>query len=350
MKRNYLPPSMQYQSQSGYQSPPTPTGASNTPPSPTQGSITAGTPNYPSQTQTNQKCMKQVLETIPQGSIMGTKGSIMSGTPITSQAASPYTPTLSQFSPTHGTIVSNVSTGSITSGTPVNQPSPQNYDSKSFSNFGTNSFTNISNFAPNLGNFGSINQGSFQNPQIQGSITSGTPMNTGYQPTQVTQYQNSGSQMSSGSTTPQYQPTQNNFSNNINQGSITSGTPMNPQYSQTQNYPTPQITQGSITSGTPMTQNYQNPNPSYSNNQITYNLNSSGTNLYQNSLENFQSQGPYNSNSSNLPSGSITAGTPLQVSVSTGYNTRQRKYSGPQRVKLQMLATVQEMGNLLFFC
>ncbi|XP_026734811.1 serine/threonine-protein kinase par-1-like isoform X1 [Trichoplusia ni] len=340
MKRNYLPPSMQYQNQSGYQSPPTPTGASNPPPSPTQGSITAGTPNYPSQSQTNQKCMKQVLETIPQGSIMGTKGSIMSGTPITSQAASPYTPTLSQFSPTHGTIVSNVSSGSITSGTPVNQPSSQNYDSKSFGNFGTNSFSNISNFGQNLGNFGSINQGSFQNTQIQGSITSGTPMNTGYQSTQATQYQNSGTQMSSGNTTPQYQPTQNNYSNNMNQGSITSGTPMTPQYSQTQNYPTPQITQGSITSGTPMTQN-----PSYSNNQITYNLNSSGTNLYQNSLENFQNQCPYNANSSNLPSGSITAGTPLQVSVSTGYNTRQRKYSGPQRVKLQMLATVQEMAR-----
>ncbi|XP_063392321.1 uncharacterized protein LOC134677824 [Cydia fagiglandana] len=141
MKRNYLPPSIgyQYQYPSGYQSPPSQ--------SPTLGSITAGTPNpIPN------------IEPVPK------TGSIMSGTPITTQAVTPYTPN----------VLSNYTNqGSIMTGTPINTGFEANY--------------NYNNFVP-------------------GSITSGTPVayqnqttNTGFQvpvsPAQYTQTHNTGFQV-----------------------------------------------------------------------------------------------------------------------------------------------------------
>ncbi|XP_063632572.1 serine/threonine-protein kinase par-1 [Cydia splendana] len=141
MKRNYLPPSIgyQYQYPSGYQSPPSQ--------SPTLGSITAGTPNpIPN------------IEPVPK------TGSIMSGTPITTQAVTPYTPN----------VLSNYTNqGSIMTGTPINTGFETNY--------------NYNNFVP-------------------GSITSGTPAayqnqttNTGFQvpvsPAQYTQTHNTGFQV-----------------------------------------------------------------------------------------------------------------------------------------------------------
>ncbi|CAK1546559.1 unnamed protein product [Leptosia nina] len=290
MKRNYLPPSIQGQYGQGYsspphsgQSPPTPgsitagtpnfhkymppiqsynAGYSSPPHSsqspPSQGSITAGTPNF-------SKSIKPVLETIPQGSIMG---SITSGTPIT-QAVSPFTPTLSQYSPNQGTVVAPIQNpGSIVSGTPMN------VEYNSFSNFNYPNMGSTSSGAPNFPPASSFSMG---------SITSGTPS-----------YSNTG----------------NNFSSNLSSisgptsfpssmGCITTGTP---------NFPS----MGSITSGTP---NVNSNMGSITNGTPVNNILSSGN---------------------AIPSGSITAGT--------AYN-RQRKYSGPQRVKLQMLATVQEMAR-----
>lgn len=133
MKRNYIPPSMGYPS--GYQSPP------HNPRSPTQGSITAGTPNI------------QQIPNLEPVSIPKT-GSIMTGTPMT-QATSPFTPTLGQFSPNYGAVVTQ---GSIVTGTPMHTGFDGSY---SFN-------ANIPNFIP-------------------GSITSGTPAS--YQNTTTTGYQ-----------------------------------------------------------------------------------------------------------------------------------------------------------------
>ncbi|XP_028160216.1 uncharacterized protein LOC114352724 isoform X4 [Ostrinia furnacalis] len=316
MNRNYLPPSIQggYQYQ-GYQNPPT-TTTQNVPQSPTQGSITQGTPNYSSAGPSGQKQMVPVLETIPQGSMIGTKGSIMSGTPITTQAASPFTPQLSQYSPTHGAVVQS---GSITSGTPVQNQgsivsgtpmSTSSFDSKNFGNFGSNysapnfntmntNFSN-SNFSGNTNNFGAnVGTNNFgtnmsSNPNFGASMSSN---NFG---TNINSNPNFGTNMNANT----------NFGANMNT-STNFNVSSNPNFAS--NF-------GSITSGTPM--NYQN--------QV------------QNSTQ-----------MQNMPSGSIMAGTPCQNSVSGTnqytnqgqYNTRQRKYSGPQRVKLQTLATVQEMAR-----
>ncbi|CAH2056028.1 unnamed protein product, partial [Iphiclides podalirius] len=233
MKRNYLPPSIQggyqYQGQPGYQSPPAPPAANQAQGSPQtsgQGSITAGTPNYANQAQGGQK-MVPSLETIPQGSMMGRKGSIVSGTPVGSQAVCPYTPPAGPFSPSHG-APAHTPHGSIVSGTPL----PATFE--------TNTFGADFGFTSPAANFANVNPP----PPSFGSAT----------PTAGFQGQNSpGSQ-----TTYQSQSV----------GSMS----------------TPTLT-GSV-------------------------------------------------------GGSITAGTPCQ-----GQYGRQRKYSGPQRVKLQMLATVQEMAR-----
>ncbi|XP_050663544.1 serine/threonine-protein kinase par-1 isoform X5 [Leptidea sinapis] len=123
---------------------------------------------------------------------------------------------------------------------------------------------------------------------IMGSITSGTPMTQAVAPFTP----------SMGQFSPPQQVNQTS-----NQGSIVSGTPINKEYGNFPNFSFPNNNMGSITSGTPM-------------NSVL-------------------------SSGNAIPSGSITAGT--------AYNqpqyTRQRKYSGPQRVKLQMLATVQEMAR-----
>ncbi|KPI96325.1 Serine/threonine-protein kinase SIK3 [Papilio xuthus] len=265
MNRNYLPPSIQggyqYQNQSGYQSPPTGTNPTQTvPQTPAQGSITAGTPNYSNQTQSNQKMIPS-LETIPQGSMIGRKGSIVSGTPVTNQAASPYTPPNGPFSPNHGSLAQNNQNTIITE----NPNTTPKFDT----------FNNDYNFMNNVIRF--LNN------------------------TNVT----------------------SNFSNNF--GSITSGTPMA--------YQNQNVT-GSITSGTPIG-NYQSQSMGSISCGQTQSISGSGTSG--------------SVSGSGIPCGSITAGTPCQVQPTPGaaYNqtqyNRQRKYSGPQRVKLQMLATVQEM-------
>ncbi|XP_013143497.1 PREDICTED: serine/threonine-protein kinase par-1-like isoform X2 [Papilio polytes] len=271
MNRNYLPPSIQggyqYQNQSGYQSPPTGTNQTPVPQTPAQGSITAGTPNFTNQNQNNQKMISS-LETIPQGSMIGRKGSIVSGTPITNQAASPYTPPTGPFSPNHGSLAQNQNT--ITE-----KPITTNFDKNQFSEYNfmnnANNFLNNSNISSNYSNT--------QFPNNFGSITSGI---------QITNYQNQ-------------------------TGSITSGTPIGNYQSQSM---------GSITCG--QTQSITASGMSGSN----------GSGIP----------------GSGIPSGSITAGTPCQVQPGAAYSNqtqynRQRKYSGPQRVKLQMLATVQEMAR-----
>ncbi|CAH2252762.1 jg10189 [Pararge aegeria aegeria] len=159
MNRNYLPPSIQggysYPGQAGYQSPP----PCSQPPT-SQGSITAGTPSY------TKNCMKPVLETILQGSIMG----------AASQAASPYTPAVSQYSPTHGTVASQ--TGSIVSGTPISHQA--GIPDQAFSD------------SINAQNSASIVSGTpipAQSYQKQGSIMSGTPMQSQSIPPNILQGQ-----------------------------------------------------------------------------------------------------------------------------------------------------------------
>ncbi|XP_045487242.1 serine/threonine-protein kinase par-1 isoform X1 [Pieris rapae] len=291
MKRNYLPPSIQGQYNQGYSSPPR---ANQSPPS--QGSITAGTPNYKymppipgqynqgysspphaaSQSPPNQgsitagtpsfgKSMKPVLETIPQGSIMG---SIKSGPP--SQAASPFTPSVGPFSPNQGAVAAPIQNqGSIISGTPMNVEF---------------SITNI-NFSSNIG-----------------SITSGTPNFN------ASTTHDSNNDMDSEC----YPAEKQSYIASIN-----AGPPLN--------------NMGSITSGTPNlnASNYSNANPN-----VASMVGSVGT-----PMGSITSGTPVNhilSSGNTIPSGSITAGT--------AYN-RQRKYSGPQRGKLQMLPTVQEMAR-----
>ncbi|XP_045770774.1 serine/threonine-protein kinase par-1-like [Maniola jurtina] len=308
MKRNYLPPSFGgYPYPAGYHSPPP------AQPPPSQGSITAGTPNYA------KNCMKPVLETIPQGSIMGSA----------SQAVSPYTPAMSQYSPTHGTVASQ--SGSIVSGTPIsNQGSA-----------GTNSPNQSFSSSANTQNPGTPNQ----NYQLQGSIMTGTPIQNQSMMSNNTQNQGSimsGTPMQNQGSILSGTPIQNPGSiltgtsvqnqGSQNQGSILTGTPIQSQGSimtgssaQNQNFSpnagsiisgTPMSSQGSIVSGTPMS-------------------------VDPNNFTNFGVYNPGYPSQGSVASGSITAGTP----VAGGQYARQRKYSGPQRVKLQMLATVQEMAR-----
>lgn len=290
MKRNYLPPSMGgYQNPyQGYQSPP-PSGPTN------QNQSNQGLPNYGTQ---NQK-IKPTLETIPQGSIMGVKGSITSGTPITQ--SNTYSTSIGSYTPAQ-CLVPNVVPGSITSGTPINAQgsimsgTPMNntcFDSNA--NFGTNVGTN---YGSNYGNpSGSTSR----------SIASGPPLSAG-------------------------------FENFTSAGSITSGTPMSSSFEKnfTGNYGF--SNQGSITSGTPVT-NFESQNFNFGNFDASFSSNSFGS-----------ITGGTPMNQGAVPGGSITAGTagPNTNYSSNNYNTKQRKYSGPQRVKLQMLATVQEMGKFCF--
>ncbi|XP_030029787.2 serine/threonine-protein kinase par-1 isoform X1 [Manduca sexta] len=369
MKRNYLPPSIQYQT--GYQGPPTPTGPapSSVPQSPTQGSITAGTPSY---NQQNQKGMKPVLETIPQGSVMATKGSIMSGTPIT-QAVSPFTPTMGQFSPSHGSVANQTGSitscvqnqGSIVSGTPINNYENKNY-SPSYSNFpgtptnGGNfgnygnctsmtdcSFTfNTNQSYPN--NYGSINGGLMgQNVQSTpclpsgsstgyvsgnfGSITSGTPMNQSPQgPSGTNTGYSSGNFGSITSGTPMDQGSQGPSETNTgyaqgNFGSITSGITNQVSQPSGSNSIYTQGNFGSITSGTPMNQGSQGSsgtNTGYTSGN--FGSITSGTPMNQGN------QGPHGAtmgyNQSNY--GSITSGTPINQGSQVPSGTTQGYSSG----------------------
>lgn len=202
---------------------------------------------------------KMTLETIPQGSIMETQNFPSQSSNI----VSPFTPSSGQFSPTHGAVA-----------------------------------------------------------QVQGSITSGTP---------IVCHQNPNS-------TPQISPPNTNF------GSITSGTPT---------FPSASSFQGSITSGTPIVQN-----------QFTSGIpvNQGCSNIptnYKGSITSGVPQGQQfapvqYSGSINNAQGPVVSGAPMlaqQYPPNNVYANRpQRKYSGPQRIKLQMLATVQEMGKyfLLF--
>lgn len=354
MKRNYLPPSIQYQ---GYQGPPTPTGPQpqSVPQSPTQGSITAGLPNY---NQQNQKSMKPLLETIPQGSIMGAKGSIMSGSPIT-QAVSPYTPTMGQFSPSHGAVASQTASlntgppvqnqGSIISGTPItnfdrNKNYPSNYNVQ-------NNFGSITSGTPVNNNIGNINSGSFTknsaNSTNYGNFVStcasnNYPGNSNAFAFGVNATNNFGNTSNIGSlptgTSNYGNKSQNNYSTG-SFGSMTSGLPIN-QDAQNASMQTESGSNfGSITSGTPINQGVQNKGAQ---------TGSTGNFGSPSNFGSITSGTPINQNP--LPTGSITAGTPVTSAnyQNNNYN-RQRKYSGPQRVKLQMLATVQEMGKLFDF-
>ncbi|XP_012549776.1 serine/threonine-protein kinase par-1 isoform X1 [Bombyx mori] len=169
MKRNYLPPSIQYQ---GYQSPPTPTGSNaQSNQSPTQGSITAGTPCP------QQGPMLSVLEPMQQGTI--TKGSIMSGTPITqSGQALPQYPSYATAS---GSITAGVPrtdhpTFSSTTNAPTNfgsNPTSMNFGSGT-PNFGTPMNQSTPNFSTTFGTMPGtpLTQGSVPS----GSITAGTPV------------------------------------------------------------------------------------------------------------------------------------------------------------------------------
>ncbi|XP_059046828.1 uncharacterized protein LOC131842307 [Achroia grisella] len=313
MKRNYLPPSIQGQ----YQGPPTPTGAQSVPPSPTQGSITAGTPNYQNQ---NQISLKPVLETIPQGNIMG-------GTPIASQTllgqySSPGAQSMAPGAIMSGTLTQNP--GSIMTGTPMGQQTPGPMTVQMNPPHQSSIIPGMPMSQPQ----GSILSGT----PNQGSIMSGTPMNT---PTQ-------GSIMSG---IPISNQTQGSIVSGIpisgqNQGQIMSGTPMAAQ------------NQGSIMSGTPMNPN-TNFGASTSFGTITPAINV-GANTSFGTAPNFGSITTGTPMNTYQGQGSITSGTPVASgpsfqTPSTSYNqsqyTRQRKYSGPQRVKLQMLATVQEMAR-----
>ncbi|XP_041971272.1 uncharacterized protein LOC121727461 [Aricia agestis] len=371
MNRNYLPPSMVggYQ----YQSPSPPAAG----PAQGQGSITAGTPNYA------KNSMKPVLETIPQGSPLP-------------QAASPFTPALPQFSPAHGAVLHSGAAaggapggpapaqGSISSGTPVqsNQESMFPFTQMSLPNLGISGPPTPSTSqmyhdrgpamfnmpAPNRGsivsgtplpsmdNVFSVPSPSSAGPDLpmdeqdsvfasmggptdrmfsdvplasHGSIVSGTPIQSQNQGSIVSGIPKKGSIVSG---TPNQGPAVSRLSTGSivsgtpNQGSITAGTPMAPQGSITAG--TPMAPQGSITAGTPMSVDTFGSYP-------MFNLNFN---------PNFGSPGP---SVPMMAGGSITAGTPVPnpgFGQSAQY-TRQRKYSGPQRVKLQMLATVQEMAR-----
>ncbi|XP_050358375.1 serine/threonine-protein kinase par-1 isoform X1 [Nymphalis io] len=336
MKRNYLPPSIQggysYQNQTGYQSPP-PANTQNP-----QGSITAGTPNYA------KNSMKPVLETIPQGSIMGLN-----------QAVTPYTPSISQFSPTHGAVVSQ--TGSIISGTPIsNQGSILTGTSMQSQSFNTPNHGSIISGTP-LNNQSSMDTGSVQNQPIlttslpnQGSIMTGTPIQNQGSIMTGTPIQNQASILTG--------PLQNqNFNSAIqNQGSILTGTPIQSQNftptSTLQNQGsivsgTPVPSQGSIVSGTPVPSqgSIVSGTPVQGQGSILSGIPMDSKN-FGTGFGNFGYNQTFGPNPTNVPSGSITAGTPVSGS---GFNqnqySRHRKYSGPQRVKLQMLATVQEMAR-----
>ena len=367
MKRNYLPPSIQggynYQNQTGYQSPPPNNTASANP----QGSITAGTPNFA------KNSMKPVLETIPQGSIMGSN-----------QATTPYTPSLSQFSPSHGAVPQTGSIingtpmsnqGSIMAGIPISTPLPNINFPNNVPNQGSfisgtpvqSQFKTISNqssiitgtitsqgmLTGSLPNKGSIvsgtpmqNQGSRMTGtpiQSQGSIMSGTPIQNQGSIISGTPVQGQGSIMSG-------TPIQNQgsiVSVTPGQGSIMSGTPLQNQGSIMTG--TPLQNQGSIMSGTPI----QSQNYASSQNQTFSSQGSiiSGTAIESKNFGTFGYSQSYSPNFPNqsMPSGSITAGTPVSSGFNSNQYSRQRKYSGPQRVKLQMLATVQEMGNFDIF-
>lgn len=361
MKRNYLPPSIQggynYQNQTGYQSPPSTNTATNP-----QGSITAGTPNFA------KNSMKPVLETIPQGSIMGSN-----------QATTPFTPCSSQFSPSHGTVPQTGSIisgtpmsnqGSIMAGTPISTPLtnpnfPNNVPHQGSIISGTpvqSQFNTISNqssiitgtissqgmLTGSLHNKGSIVSGTpMQNQRLimagtpiqsQGSIMSGTPIHNQGSIISGTPVQGQGSIISG-------TPIQNQGSISITpvqgHGLIMTGTPLQNQRSIMTG--TPLQNQGSTMTGTSI----QSQNYAPSQNQTFSSQGSiiAGTAIESNNFVTFgysQSYSPTFPNQS-MPSGSITAGTPVSSGFNSNQYSRQRKYSGPQRVKLQMLATVQEM-------
>ncbi|KAM3956200.1 LOW QUALITY PROTEIN: uncharacterized protein ACR2FA_009840 [Aphomia sociella] len=348
MKRNYLPPSIQ-----------------NVPQSPTQGLITAGTANYQNQ---NQISVKPVLETIPQGNIMG-------GTPIASQTHPPLGQYPSHGTPsmtgsiTSGTPLGNQMQGSIITGTPIgnqNQGPISTGPTVSIQNQGSI----ISGTPMSAQNQGSIMSGTPIN-STQGSIISGTPMATQNQGSIMTgtpmSHQNQGPMITGNAMTAH------------NHGSIVSGTPINTQAQGSimsglpiggQNQaiiPSTAMSaqnQGSIVSGTPNTNtgfDANNPyNTSFGTSTAFGNVNA-GMNLGANTsyspsfgsitsgtpISTYQGQGSITSGTP-VPGGSKTTSTQFQPS-GNNYNqnqyARQRKYSGPQRVKLQMLATVQEMAR-----
>lgn len=376
MKRNYLPPSIQsgqYQTQGTCQGCPQATQHTQDPKNSNQPctSYSQNNPSIPSSRDT-QKPTKMTLETIPQGSIMGTQS-------YSSQSAaiSPFTPSIGPFSPTHGSVVNQIP-GSITSGTPIlgsQNSSTGHVQNVQAPSYGTQGFGSITSGTPMTQNFPPTHS-------YQGSITSGTPNSYPSQSTQCSFSQSSQSfQGSITYGTPvlgqmPYLGTQNiQVSAPSYPGSITSGIPVQsgPGLSTQSGFgQSPSNYQGSITSGTPMTQQ----SPQYPN-LDTQNIPGS---TYQGSITSgtpvlsavqyqtaqispmcITSAAPVQTTQCGYP-GSITSGTPAGqcqqypiLGTQSGpmypnaqYSQRpQRKHSGPQRLKLQMLATVQEMGK---FC
>ncbi|XP_063545590.1 serine/threonine-protein kinase par-1 [Cydia strobilella] len=173
----------------------------------------------------------------------------------------------------------------------------------------------------------------YQSPPSQsptlGSITAGTPNPIqNIEPVTKTGSIMSGTPITTQAVTP-YTPTV--LSNYTNQGSIMTGTPINTGFETNYNYNN--FVPGSITSGTPAAYQNQTTNTGFqvpvSPAQYTQTHNAG----FQVPVSPAQYTQAHN--------------TGFQVPVSPAqytqaHNNRQRKYSGSQRVKLQLLATVQE--------
>lgn len=227
---------------------------------------------------------KSRLETIPQGSIMNVQGT-HPGSLNTIQAVAPYTPTNQYTNP-----------GSITSGTPVHnqaQTAPANFE-------------NYSNY--------SSNTGSYSDMDFSSDYGTGYGAQNNYE----SNFDSSGTGFASA---PNFQSAQ---SYGANFASV-SGNFQN------------QSTPGSITAGTPMQTNFSGSN--YGANQSS----NSNFGINQSTGSNYGTSQSSNTNYGTSQSSNPNYGT--NQSNSSNYG-RQRKYSGPQRVKLQALATVQEMGKL----
>lgn len=287
MNRNYLPPSIQsaqLQPQSTYHGC---QGTQNCSQDTKKGSITSGTPYSQSNTIPTRECQKQqkmTLETIPQGSIMGTQN-------LSSQNSN-------KISHYNSTMCQNITQGSIMSGTPVLGPQNTSQALQLGSIVSGTPITTISNISTQM--FGSITNGTpiNQNPTYQGSITCGTPI-----------------------------VSQNQYTNPLAaQGCITMGTPIMTPFCQnpsTINY------QGLITYGTPLAaQQTQFTTPNY----------------LDTNMPSFQGSVTSRSATGNLNQQAY--GGSQSVHSSGQYNQRpQRKYSYVHPQRLKTLPTVQEIAR-----
>uniref|UniRef100_A0A2A4K5M6 non-specific serine/threonine protein kinase n=1 Tax=Heliothis virescens TaxID=7102 RepID=A0A2A4K5M6_HELVI len=381
--------------QSSYQS--TPMSQSSFPNAPIKkGSITDGTPiaqnpfqstpmNQGSFQSTNMNQTSYQSNPMSQPSFPNAphkKGSITDGTPI---AQNPF----QSSSMNQGSFQSTNMNQTSYQSTPMSQSSFPNAPIKK------GSITDGTPIAQNPFQSTPMNQGSYQNvpmnqtpfsstPIKKGSITDGTP---------ITPYQNAPINSGPGLFTPLNQGSmttipQGSFSNPcLNQAF--ENTPMYQSSYTSESFITAPVKKGSITEGTPIQNQGFNPQGSFNSNQYQNQVspmnqayqtpppnqgslmnqssfpNATGspiTTTFPNSINQSYQNVPMNQGSmsqtyqsgqsyqttGNMQTGSITAGTPLNPSsggFNPQYSTKQRKYSGPQRVKLQMLATVQEMAR-----